>query len=141
MDVGNSLRTSGFLALTSLLGYKYGIQEWKDFADKAADILAKTAWGMEPYYTQHEGRTEEHGKVFLPQYTGSQMKNWTLKDGVFQQVKDSTARAFVNQYGPKVDEPGPTISNVEFTASYAQALRVYLKYKYSSNYPTSVNLP
>jgi len=141
VEAGNSLRTNGFLVLSTLLGYKYGIQEWKDFADKAADILVKTAWGMTPYYDQHVGHSDEHGTLKLPQYTGSQLTNWTPFANVLQQAKDTSVRAFTNQYGPKEDEPGPTISIVECTASYAQALRVYLKYKYSTNYPTSVNLP
>lgn len=138
--VGTSLRSNGFLALTSLLGYKYNRTEWQSIADDLADVLVETQWGLSPY-NQYEGITQDYGTLRRPQFQGAQLIIWK-KTNSFMLPTFSLLRRMINELGDlPPEEADALVSNVETTATFAQALRIYLRYKYSTSWPTSTNLP
>ena len=128
-DKASSLRTNQMLVLQTLLGYHSGQGEpYVSRADIIAEILAQVQVGHPPQPAN--GVKTPHGEFIRPTFTGSQLFGWetvgSLGVGSFGFVRDQ-----INKYfGLPFDDLDFLLSTVEATATYAQAFRVYLYYKY-----------
>ena len=142
----SSLRTNQFLVLTTLLGYKYRIAGWAAYADELANILTQVCVGGvgQPAYGC---KTAEYGNIIRPDFNGSQLYVWDQLDGSGMTstgavgdgvgisglgLKDfGWLRQTINHYfNLPIDDEDFTLTTMETTATYAQALRVYIWHKW-----------
>lgn len=154
----SSLRTNQFLILTTLLGYKYRVAGWAAYADELANILCQVSVGgnTQPAYGV---KTAELGNITRPDYWGAQMYVWDSLDGsgAMSSGQVSAAGSGVTGLGLKdfgwlrqtlnywfnlpEDDEDFILSTIETTATYAQALRVYLWHKYRVLAGSSATIP
>lgn len=143
----SSLRTNQFLVLTTLLGYKYRVAGWAAYADELANILLQVQVGGKDQ-PAHGAKTAELGEICRPDYTGSQLYVWDKLDGSGTMSNNQVSAAGVDVEGLglkdfgwlrqtinhyfnlPLDDEDFTLSTIETTATYCQALRVYLWHKY-----------
>ena len=154
----SSLRTNQFLVLTTLLGYKYRVAGWAAYADELANILTQVSVGG-PDQPAYGCKTAELGNICRPDYFGSQLFVWDKLDGTGAMSNNqvSAAGSGVTGLGLKdfgwlrqtlnywfnlpVDDDDFTLSTMETTATYAQALKVYLYHKYRVVFGASSTIP
>jgi hypothetical protein len=140
---GNSLRTAAFAVLATLLGYKYGLSEWKPFADRAIEILALAQQGFPPY-GKYEVFIQGYGKRRIVDWFGAPHGNWVKNPfgPGFAAAEVSPIRTMLFTPLNVVEDSVNTGGGVtETVPPLAQAFRVYLRYRYNIDYPTSINLP
>ncbi|MBM3935124.1 MAG: hypothetical protein FJ319_12645 [SAR202 cluster bacterium] len=152
LGVASAARTNLFSVLTTLLGHKYGIAEFKTLSDDlVGKVMLDSQWGSEPF-RNYEGADparigEPVGAVKRVQFQGAQMHAWRKVNlpSVFQHTDvfafPGNNNTVFELSDMSFDDGDYAISTVESTVSFAQALRVYLKYKHNVNYPNSTNLP
>lgn len=135
----SGVRTNAFLALESLLGYKYGDSTSRQFADNTVSVLKLTQWGRPPFGA-YQGVTADDGLLLRPNHYGGELLSWyVIGTNAPIAAKASGAvyalppRTYVNDVLDLLGMPNevdfPTPSNAESTATMWAALRLYLKYK------------
>lgn len=137
----SGVRTNAFLVLETLLGYKHGDATSRSYADSCADILIQVQWGSPPF-TAYQGETADNGLLTRPPHHGGQLLCWkTGGSFIYSLPPQSFLDDVMDWLSMPKEEQGVVPTNLESTATYLQALRVYLYYKYGVAYPNSSKLP
>jgi hypothetical protein len=134
------VRTAVFLALETLLGYKYGDATSRAWADRCASIAQQVQWGVHPF-PRYCGAYADLGTICRPQYQGSFFINWVPSSPLYKVPVATSWIDYLDFLGLPPEEPGVIPSNTESTAVMLQALRIYLYYKYGVAYPNNRLLP
>lgn len=124
----SGVRTAAFLVLETILGYGYGDNTSKTYADKAANALLNPQ--VKNGYVYRENEDGSTSTLYRPQYKGGFYTAWNgynyvAKKSILQQIAD-----MFNQPDEHADIK-PT--NTETSITIAQALRVYDCYVYGYN--------
>jgi len=136
----SAVRTNAFMVLETLLGYKYNDTVSKAYADRMADVLIQVQWGSPPF-NPLQGETAEYGVLTRP-YQGGQLLGWKPGSGYqYSLPPKSWLSAVIDWLSMPNEELDFVPSNTESTTTYLQALRVYLRHKYSVSYPSNKWLP
>ncbi len=143
----SGMRSTAFMILETLLGYKYGDTTSRTYADSLVDTLIQVQWGSIPF-AQHYGATIEEGLVLRPQFNGGALVSWTTnapRSGkavlYFEMPPRTFLQEIIDMFNMPAEVQGVLPTNTETTGAYAQALRVYLRYKFGVYYPNSLLLP
>jgi hypothetical protein len=140
-SIASGVRTATFLALATLMGYRYGVTEWKSVADIVYSTLTGIRAPQAGCYPLSPGwaKSTEDGFVLRPPYHGSFYCLWT-PDGATASVPTGTLMTIlsnlVDMFNMPLEDSGPIYSNAETTITMIQALRIYAKYALGINYPT-----
>ena len=157
----SSLRTNQWLILTTLLGYKYRVAGWAAYADEAAKILCNVSVGgpnMPAYGIWQYDENISTGvlqRLVRPDYYGAQLFVWDQmpidNTGGANPTDPMTKIGFLNfswlrqtineLFNLPDDDQDFILSTVEATATYSQALRVYLWHKYRTLIGPSSTIP
>ena len=128
----SGIRTNAFLALETLLGYKYGDAISKSYADLTAEIITQVQWGSPPF-PPNSGETLVEGVLLRPNQTGGQLLMWKHGNSYDYSLPP---KSFMTDIIDMFSMPNETemllISNSETTLSYWAALRLYQKYKFGN---------
>jgi len=131
----SGVRSAVFLVLETLLGYKYGDQTSRYYADTLAQVIVNTQF----WYGYVE---TEYGVILRPAFRGAFPLSWKTGSSYPYALPP---KSFLEQIVDMFNMPNETWdiipSNTETTATLLQALRVYLYYKYGIAYPSSLYLP
>ena len=126
----SSLRTNQMLILQTLLGYHYNQGTlYKSRADTIADILRQVQVGHSPQPV-NGAKTRADGDIVRATFTGAQLLIWTTVNSLGVTDLDWIRRYLSHNLDLPADDLGWILSNVESTATYAQAFRVYLYHKH-----------
>ncbi len=126
----SSLRTNLMLVLQTLLGYRFSQGSlYKSRADIIADILRQVQVGHAPQ-PANGAKTRADGDIVRPTYAGAQLLVWTTVGSLGVTSFDWIRGLISETVDLPPDELDWPLSNVETTATYAQAFRVYLYHKY-----------
>ncbi|MDW8000462.1 MAG: hypothetical protein RMI32_05570 [Candidatus Nitrosocaldus sp.] len=125
----SGVRTAAFLVLETLLGYKYGDNTSKQYADKAAYALTKPQVKGSGYITR-ENEDGSTSTLYRPKYTGAFYTAW---NGFNYVAKKSILQQLSDMFSQPDEHPDIKAGNAESTITIAQALRVYDCYAYSYN--------
>lgn len=127
--VSSSVRTNAFLALEAKLGYQFGDNTSKTYADDTANVLMRVQWGSPPF-TQWSGVTEEYGALFRPIHTGGELLMWDSTLTLYP--SGGLLSDVVDMFSMPNEAIIPQPSNSESTFTYWAALELYKKYKYNT---------
>ena len=127
----SSLRTNQMFVLQTLLGHHFQQgATYQSKADTLADILRQVQVGHSPQPV-NGAKTRMDGDIVRPTFSGSQLLVWTTVGSLgvigHDRIRNFISRALDDLPPEDLDWP---LSNVETTATYAQAFRVYLYHKY-----------
>lgn len=146
----SAVRSNSFLVLETLLGYKHNDATSKQIADTLAKEILKTLWGDgDGNFGKYYGKTED-GLLLRPQFYGGQMVSWVqdvqavLSGGVgyaYSLPPRTFLQEVIDHFNMPSEVEGVLPSNTESTATFIQAMRVYLKYAKGINYPNNELLP
>jgi hypothetical protein len=140
-DVASGVRSNVFLVLETMLGYGCGDNTSRTYADNLFQILKKTQVGYSPFLP-YRADTAENGTVVRPPYHGSQLLCWQYDSGISAfKMPLSWMDIAVDVLSMEPEDKGIILSNTETTATYFQALRVYLAFKYCTFFPTRRMIP
>lgn len=121
----SGVRTNVFLVLESILGYKFGDEISRDYADLTATILLRVQCGSAPY-TNYLCETQEDGYVIRPNYHGAALAGWRPGGSYPYAMPPRTfVQDVLDILGMPHEVEGVALSNAETTLTYEQALRVY----------------
>jgi len=149
LEYSSGMRSTAFMVLEALLGYKYNDATSRTYADALARVLLQVQWGSEPY-GQYYGATSEEGMILRPQFQGGALVSWTTTPqgsrasdiSMFYEMPPRTfLQELIDMFNMPAEVQGVLPTNTETTGAYAQALRVYLRYKFGVNHPNSLLLP
>lgn len=125
----SSLRTNQMGILATLLGYRYLIGDWQNFANEIAGILRETSVGG-PGQPAYGCYTAELGAIYRPKYNGAQLFIWDVVNS-YGVTGFSWLREAINDYfGLPEDDSDFILSTVETTATFAQFWRVFGYHKH-----------
>ena len=118
----SSLRTNQMLVLQTLLGYHHSQGTlYKSRADTIAGILRQVQVGHSPQPT-NGAKTRTEGDIVRPTFAGAQLLIWTTVGSLGVTDLDWISRYVSHNLDLPPDELDWVLSNVETTATYAQAL-------------------
>ncbi len=138
--VTSGVRTAAFLALATLLGYKYNITQWKGIAGVLYSSLSS---GLAPQagnapLSYGYIRTRENGLLLRPCYQGAFYNVWIqVGSDISHTSEQSWLQEFFDMWNMPLEEIGPIVSNVEATAAIVQALRIYNYFALNATYPSA----
>jgi len=156
-SVASGVRTAAFLALTTLLGYGYGVQSMKGWtnmkgcADAVYNILTKDYapqagfFPLSPGWITTSGNNDPNanGALLRPPYHGSFYNLWTdYGNRVAACDKDtSLLNNLIDMFNMPPEDAGPIPANTESTITMLQALRIYAHCALKVDVPTGSLLP
>jgi hypothetical protein len=139
-DLASAVRTNAFLVLETLLGYKHELPHHESWADTCANVLLNAQWGIHNGQVRDgKGETEQWGDLLRPNHTGGCMVGW--KVGSSYPYKHSVHESIFDAFNMPDEDIGAILTNLEATATYFQALRVYLHYAHGIDYASSDLIP
>jgi len=143
-NYASSVRSAYFLALESMLGYKYGDTTSQSYADQMADIFTKDmgAGGVRVPSTGIVTREEAPTSVTRKHAAYTWPVAWNgLKQvapkGIVQQAGDMLQEASY----VKREFDGVTVANAETMDTVLRSLEVYLEFKYPTGSYTTAGRP
>ncbi len=147
-EYASAVRSNSFLVLETLLGYKYGDATSKQYADSLARELLGTLWGTSDWGL-YRGSTGDDGQVLRPQHYGGQMVSWvqevTAAEWSNRYIYSLPPRTWLSEIIDYFNMPseveGVLPTNAEASATFIQAMRTYLKWRWGVYYPNSELLP
>lgn len=148
-EYASAVRSNAFLVLETLLGYKYGDTTSKQYADNLAETMLNTLWGANWTWEAYRGSTGDDGQVLRPQHYGGQMISWVpesaLVAGRSKYVYSLPARTWLQELIDYFNMPseveGVLPANAESSATFIQAMRTYLWWRWGIQYPNGELLP
>lgn len=121
----SGVRTNVFLVLETILGYKFGDEISRDYADQTALVLLSVQCGSAPY-PNYLCETQDDGYVVRPNYHGAALAGWRAGGSYPYAMPPRTfIQDILDILGMPHEVEGVALSNAETTLSYEQALRVY----------------
>ena len=132
----SSVRSAVFLVLETLLGYKYGDETSKYYADTLAQVL------IDAQFWNGYIETADYGVIYRPPFRGAFPLMWKTGGSYpYAMPPKSVLEELIDMFNMPNETWDCIPSNIETVATILQALRVYLYYKYGIAYPTSLYLP
>ncbi|MEM2698353.1 MAG: hypothetical protein QXF17_03410 [Ignisphaera sp.] len=125
----SGVRTAAFLVLETLLGYKYGDNTSKQYANKAAYALTKPQVKSDSNIVR-ENEDGSTSTLYRPKYIGAFYTAW---NGFNYVAKKSILQQLSDMFSQPDEHPDIKAGNIESTITIAQALRVYDCYVYKYN--------
>ncbi|MBX3050798.1 MAG: hypothetical protein KF753_04950 [Caldilineaceae bacterium] len=148
-EYASAVRSNAFLVLETLLGHKYGDATSREYAAKMAQEMLNTLWGANWTWEDYRGSTGDDGQVVRPQHYGGQMVSWVpesaLVAGRSKYVYALPARTWLSELVDYFNMPseveGVLPANAESSATFIQAMRTYLYWRWGVQYPNGQRLP
>lgn len=145
----SAVRSNAFLVLETLLGHKYGDATSRQYAETLAQEMLNTLWGANWTWEAYRGSTGDDGQVLRPQHYGGQMVSWVpesaLVAGRSKYVYSLPARTWLQELIDYFNMPseveGVLPANAESSATFIQAMRTYLWWRWGIQYPNGELLP
>jgi len=133
----SGVRTAVFLVLETLLGYVYGDDTSKNYADMTVGILLQCQVSSTGMY-----ESEDLGVIYRPIFAGAFYFGWKPGNSyAFATPTKNILMQIIDWFGMPAETKGELASNSEATALIIQALRVYLYHRYGIAYPSGKYLP
>jgi len=137
--VASLTHTAAFLALESVLGWKYGDTTSQTYANNAADVLVSVMWGVSPNEVC-QGTTVDWGMLTRSNQQNGPLRAWRNVSGSYQLALQSYLSDVFDFEGMPREAGGPIISDSEAALVYAQALRIYLYFALGQKYNSEQSL-
>ncbi len=130
----SAVRTNVFAILETILGYKFGDITSRAYADQTMQILIQVQIGEAPF-PQYALETTEDGYLIRPNYAGAQFAGWTTGGSYpYGMPPRQFIAELIDQLGMPSEVEGVAPSNLETTATYMQALRVYEFFRWGDTF-------
>ena len=137
--VASLTHTAAFLALESVLGWKYGDTTSRTYANNAADVLVAVLWGVDPNLP-YQGSTIDKGVLTRTNQQNGPLRAWQNVSGAYQLAAQSYLSDAFDFEGMPREVGGLTVSDSEAALVYAQAMRIYLYYALGQKYNAAQTL-
>jgi len=130
----SGIRTNAFIALETILGYRFNDTTSRSFADQGIEILLDTQVGNIPLYNSGEIPTSPTTTVYRPNQIGGQLLAWDQIPSGESYYYSLAPKTFlsdlVDMFSMPYETLGDIVSNAETTFSYWATLNLYEYYRY-----------
>lgn len=130
----SGIRTNAFVALESILGYRYDDATSRTYADQGIDILLDTQVGFIPFYIKGAIPTSSTTTIFRPGQIGGQLLAWDripYNGSYYYSLAPKTFLSeLVDMFSMPNETLGDIVSNAETTFSFWATMRLYQYYRY-----------
>ncbi|MBI1296658.1 hypothetical protein GC175_17015 [bacterium] len=138
----SGVRTAAFTVLETILGYKYGDQTSKNYADAAMQTLVYTPWGLDYSVGTYWGETVENGLLLRPNHYGGPLLAWQTVNPLPYGLPPKTFLSeIIDHFGMPDEVDGVIPTNAETAGTIMQAMRAYMKYRHNYYFLGNQKLP